>query len=338
MNYDLSWEFHTDQRAAFESEARRIIVRAGRRGGKGVLGARWCWLKAIENPGRKDESGKWVEQPVTLVTATTYKQLQDFNVTSLKKQMPPGFAVFKEQKSEFDCKNGHLIKVRSIDNYEALRGAGEFLVAAWLDEFGQYPNKIWDDVLVYIFMDNAAPALITGTPKGMNKFYEFHQRALDGKFGYETHHWTSYDNPWLLREDMFELDELPENIKRQEVYADFLDDLGGVFIGYRECVAGDLEEPQPNQLYVVGADLAKTHDFTVITVIKKSSRAVIHFERFRELDWEFQIAKIRAAAKRHNDATIWLDSTGLGDPVYDRLKSLGARCGATSLRKKASGN
>jgi hypothetical protein len=69
--------------------------------------------------------------------------------------------------------------------------------------------------------------------------------------------------------------------------------------------------------------LAKTTDFTVICILKYSSRALVHFERFNQIDWEFQVSKVRSASNRYHGATVWLDSTGLGDPVHDRLKSLG---------------
>ena len=322
---NLDWKFHKKQLGAFLSRAKRVIVRAGRRGGKGVLGSRWSWRSASENPGIRDSAtGEWKERPVTLVTATTYKQLEAFNLTALKKQMPPGFAVYREQKNKFDCNNGHEIVLRSVDNYEALRGGGEFIRGIWADEFSLYPGLVWDEILSFMLVDHDAPVLITGTPKGMNKFYELHDRAVKGEPGYETYHWTSWDNPFLSIAGRDEISRLPEMLQRQEVYAEFLEDLGGVFAGVRNCVAGDLEDPQYKETYVIGCDLAKTQDFTVMCVLKRSSRALVGFERFSQFDWEFQVAKVQAMSKRYHDATVLLDSTGLGDPIFDRLRSLGA--------------
>jgi hypothetical protein len=41
------------------------------------------------------------------------------------------------------------------------------------------------------------------------------------------------------------------------------------------------------------------------------------------LDWESQVAEVLAVSRHYFDAPIWLDSSGLGDPILDRLFSLG---------------
>ena len=110
---------------------------------------------------------------------------------------------------------------------------------------------------------------------------------------------------------------------QQEVMAEFLDELGGVFTGARKCIAGDLEAPQDGETYVGGCDLGKARDFTVPLIMKRSSRSLVDFDRFRHLDWEFQVSKVQAQSKRYHNATVLLDSTGLGDPIFDRLRSLG---------------
>lgn len=309
---NLDWEFHDEQYKAFLSPAKRIVVRAGRRGGKGVLGARWVWQKALENADMQ-----------ILVTATTYKQLKDVNLKSLQNEMPADFAEFKRADNEFKCKNGTVILLRSIDNYNALRGLGQFIVGAWFDEFGEYPNHVWDEVLLYTLMDNEAPALFTGTPKGMNKFYELYARAEEGVSNYETYHWTSYDNPYNPREALSEYDRLPEMVKRQEVYGEFLDDLGGVFQGVRNCVGGDYEDPEPQGYYSIGADLGKVQDATVLTALDFRTRHVVYWNRYLGMDWVTQRARIASTSRLYNGGMVWLDATGVGDPVYDELNAEG---------------
>jgi phage terminase large subunit-like protein len=312
----IKWEFHPKQKALWDSLRRGehdvYLANAGRRSGKGKLGARAAWLKAYENPGEQ-----------IMITATTYPQLKDIIKPNMDAEMPPGFAVYKETKKDYECVNGATVMMRSVDNPEPLRGFGEFTRFYWGDEFALYPQKIWDEILSFALLDNDVPALLTSTPKGMNKFYQFYMDWQNGDKSIDYHHWTSFDNPWLSDKARAKLAEYPEGIKRQEVYAEFLDDLGGVFTGVRKCIAGDLEGPQDGETYVVGCDLAKTQDFTVVVVINRRTRAVVGFERFSQLDWEFQVAKVQAAALRYHNATLLLDSTGLGDPVYDRLRSLG---------------
>jgi hypothetical protein len=218
--------------------------------------------------------------------------------------------------------NDARIILRSMDNADAVRPLSVAGLVA--EEFSLWSRNAWEECVRPTLMARDAPALFIFTPKGLNQAHELWTRAAAGEAGYAAFHFTSYDGILAAAAVDAEARTLPENVYRQEILAEFLDDLGGVFRGVRECVAGELEEPRDGESYVVGCDLGKTTDFTVICVLKRSSRALVHFERFGRLDWEFQIEKIRAAARRYGDATVWLDSSGLGDPIYDRLKSLGA--------------
>jgi hypothetical protein len=176
-----------------------------------------------------------------------------------------------------------------------------------------------------MLIDNQAPALITGTPKGMNRFHELYSRGMNGDPKYEAFTWTSYDNPWLPEDAMAEFKGLPESLYRQEVLAEFIDDLGGVFRGVSEIIAGDLQDPVAGRQYVFGVDLAKTQDFTVVIGIDKQDRHLVYFDRFKELDWNFQEENVAAAARRYNNAVVLIDATGLGDPPYDHLNKAGVR-------------
>ncbi len=84
-----------------------------------------------------------------------------------------------------------------------------------------------------------------------------------------------------------------------------------------------LSDVQKEHTYVIGVDLGKHQDFTVITVIDLYNNKVVHIDRFNELDWNMQKARITATAKRYNNARIILDSTGVGDPISDDLKRAG---------------
>jgi phage FluMu gp28-like protein len=76
---------------------------------------------------------------------------------------------------------------------------------------------------------------------------------------------------------------------------------------------------------VAGVDLARKRDYTVITVMDKSNRHVVAFERFGNLDWDTQYHRIIKACKTYNNATAILDGTGLGDPVITAIAGGGVR-------------
>ena len=71
----------------------------------------------------------------------------------------------------------------------------------------------------------------------------------------------------------------------------------------------------------MGADLAKTEDYTVLFALNPNGE-VHGYERFKELDWMFQCERIVSFCTRYNNARLLIDSTGLGDPLFDKLRRM----------------
>jgi hypothetical protein len=63
------------------------------------------------------------------------------------------------------------------------------------------------------------------------------------------------------------------------------------------------------------------NDFTVLSVMDSAGRQV-HFERFNQISWERQLAAIMAVHERYRAAVV-IDSTGVGDPIFERLRKAG---------------
>ena len=69
---------------------------------------------------------------------------------------------------------------------------------------------------------------------------------------------------------------------------------------------------------VVGIDVARGgKDYTVITVLNHAGH-LVYFDRFNQLDYTFQKARIVNTARRYS-AQVLMDVTGVGDPIYDDL-------------------
>jgi phage FluMu gp28-like protein len=115
---------------------------------------------------------------------------------------------------------------------------------------------------------------------------------------------------------------LPDAVFRQEYAAQFIENAGSVFRYVREAATGEFEAPIEGKRYRAGLDLAKTEDFTVL-VIMNSQYKVVHVERFQRLDWGIQIERVRATLKRYNNASVLVDSTGKGEPVFEALLAKG---------------
>ncbi len=120
---------------------------------------------------------------------------------------------------------------------------------------------------------------------------------------------------------------MPERAFRQELLAEFLEDAGGVFRSVSDSIDPGRNQPEPRRKigsYAMGVDLARLEDFTVLTVVDNTGRQV-YWERFNQISWERQIAAAKAAAEAY-DAVAFVDSTGVGDPIFERLANAGVRC------------
>ena len=115
--------------------------------------------------------------------------------------------------------------------------------------------------------------------------------------------------------------DMPEPLFRQEYGAEFLEDAGSVFRRVESCIGGEPQPPQAGRSYVMGVDLAKQHDYSVIFVADAAARAIVHFDCFCQVDWPVQKARIIETSRRYNGAVAYVDATGVGEPIVDDLAS-----------------
>jgi len=212
------------------------------------------------------------------------------------------------------------IQFKSADNADTMRG--DAVCVVWMDEGGQIQEDRWTMELRPSLMDTHGKAIFTGTPKGKNWYFQLWTRGQDkSQTDYESWAFSSYTNPYI---DPKEIDEfkrdMPELAYRQEILAEFLDDVGSVFRGFDRFFKGSVEEPQKGHRYGLGVDLGKLADFTVLYVIDFTNNHIVFEDRFDTVDWVLQRKRVVNIARRYNNARILIDSHGIGDPIFDDLK------------------
>ncbi len=101
----------------------------------------------------------------------------------------------------------------------------------FLDEVSKYKNFWvgWQEILRPTLTDLQGGATFISTPNGFNHFYDlYNKEATDAD--YKSFHFTSYDNPFLKREELDKAKaELPEDRFAQEYMADFRKQQGLVY-------------------------------------------------------------------------------------------------------------
>ncbi|GIV22153.1 MAG: hypothetical protein KatS3mg023_3904 [Armatimonadota bacterium] len=217
-------------------------------------------------------------------------------------------------------RSGGYIMARSAENIQQLIGRGLDLII--IDECARIPHSsVWYESLRPALTDRKGGALFISTPVGRNWFYELFQMGKHPDYAdYESFQYPSSSNPHL---DPAEIENarltIPERVFRQEYLAEFLEDVGGVFSNVRSRVGARRQTTRtPGHNYVIGVDLAKYEDFTVIAVIDTTLGELCNVVRLQKEDYTLQSQRIIVEARRWN-APVCVDSSGPGEPIVEVL-------------------
>lgn len=231
------------------------------------------------------------------------------------------------------------IHFRSAENPEACRGEG--YTWAWLDEPAGMSQEIWDYAVLPALADKHGRAWFTGTPKGRNWYYLLCMRGYDPldqdfkSWCFPSTNNTVEKGGVIHKEDLDAIARnMSERARKQELDGEFLSDVGAVFIGIKDHIQGiqmplqgyldsHYEPYSQDMSYRAGADLAKYQDYTVLIILDIDGH-VCMFDRRQIRDWHLQREWLAATAKRYH-APLLIDSTGLGDPVFDEMRHEGVQ-------------
>ena len=319
---DLAIKNFPKQQAIFDHPAKYKIVVKGRRFGL-TKGAANDFIKcALEGSFKR---GLWVDT----VNSNIDRYIEKYFIPYLNK-LPRNIWIWRKQAKIVEI-NGAIIDFRSAEHPETLEGFG--YDKAFLNEAGIILKDpyLWSNAIQPMFWDYPGiKAVIGGTPKGKGKFHELAQRGLDEtQPQYHTFHYTSFESPFehvheAIRQDMV---SMPDRVIEQEIYAKFLEDTGVVFRNFDDIMNAEPKEPLINHRYIIGVDLAKVQDFTVLAVYDALTNAQVYQARFNTIDWGMQKARIASTARHYNDgatpASVVIDATGVGDPIVDDLARVG---------------
>lgn len=321
MKLDIT--LHTKQLEifnAFLDGARFMVISCGRRFGKTMLCAFIVIWSALQNP-------KWN----IWIVAPTYPQT-DILWEMVLEYLPREYItqVF-EGKKLIVLRNGSRIWAKSADNPRALVGRGLDLIV--FDEASMCDIAAWNYMRPALG-DRMGRAIFPTTPKGKNWFYNIFMKD-PSKGGYDPDYvsftYPSMDNEFLDPTEFEKMSkDLPALMYKQEILAEFIESGGEVFRNLNRVMRDCLKEPIPGHYYVGGGDLAKYQDFTVLTIADLATNEIVYYERFNHLDWDYQKVKISSVLKRYNDAVMYMDSTGVGDPIVEDLQRQG--CAVKSFK------
>lgn len=216
--------------------------------------------------------------------------------------------------------NGSILYVLGADKPDSLRGPNPRGVV--LDEYGDMKADVWSGIIQPIMTANREGwTWFVGTPKGRNDFYNKYVYAKQGddKNWFASHLKASQSG--IINKEALEDAKrtTTQAFYSQEYECDFLENAGSFFRRVRDnTYEGDIA-PELGHVYKIGADLAKYQDWTVLTPFDLNTFRVGKQDRFNQVDWNLQKARIESLAYRFHNATVTVDSTGVGDPIAEDL-------------------
>jgi Terminase large subunit, T4likevirus-type, N-terminal len=310
MSAVLNYTPHPAQMEIHKARSKRFrTVCTGRRFGKTL-----CMAAELLDRGCGEAGGDycWV--------APTYG-IADRGIDAFNKIAPgfvrivgrmPSCALFEGVKGP--CRVFFL----SSDNPDSIRGFG--FNGMVVDEAAYVPVDVWNYALRPTLAQTLGWAVFISTPSGRNWFYDMFTRGVTGEESFASFTFASSASPYFPQAEWEEAKRtLPADVFRQEYEAQFLEDSAGVFKGVKACTFPDIEVTlKPSGRVIIGCDLAKHTDFTVLVAMDAATGGCLAMERFNQIDWPFQQQRIKDFCIKWK-GTLMLDATGVGDPVYDAL-------------------
>lgn len=289
-----------------------VVIKAGRRTGKTKNFVTWVIQELdIINPDGPLR-GLWVDTK----QANIDKYVDRYFMPTLKRMNHWDKCHWNAQKKILTLWNGNTLDFGSAERPELLEGFGYDV--AVINEGGIVFKKqsLWVNTL-YPMIKHAKVRII-GTPKGKNTFESLYRR-------YPHYSFSALDSPFWTDKELNEArTTMTEEAYRQEIMAEFIEGAGAVFRNISANIRGELiTDPVEGVNYVLAADLAKHQDFTVIFVGDPATNQVVYHERFNQIDWGLQKARIINVYKHFKCNSGIIDATGVGDAVFDDLVAQG---------------
>ena len=301
-----------------------VVLAMGRRWGKTVLGlvlviyfagmgARCAWVVPAYKNGR----------PLWQMLRRTLGALKALGLVRLSET---------ERTVEFveAHRGGYVGIYTGDDNCDAMRGDAFDLVV--IDEAAKLSEMAWTDAILPTLADRNGKAVLISTPRGRNWFWRLWAQGQD-ETQQQVRSFTAPSAanpiPQIRRAAELAKAQVSTRTYEQEWLAIFVDDGGEVMRFIEQCLDDGLRllPTPPNRVtqYVMGLDLAKHLDYTAYVIADATTRQVVAFDRWQHDSWPVQKARIALTARQWNNALVLVDSTGVGDAVYDDLRLAGLR-------------
>lgn len=303
---------------------RFLFIGAGTKTGKTVAAAQYI-VEGIAQGQRCAWAGPFYER-----TKTGYGYVHE----AFKGAIQAGIASDSGHLSIKMLVNGGSLTSFSGDNPAVIYGDAFDRIV--IDEATRHPEAVWTAFRTTVTATGGSIRVAFNTDEGRRQWAirEFERARAGQEETYGFINLPTERSPYVPREEVEQARRtLPERVFRAMYMAEVQEDGAGVFRRLYDCYGGPNIEindgglaPRGGATYVIGMDVARKHDWTVMFVMDVSMRPhqVVCVERMFGVPWVEQVRRAVALQKRYNFGKLVVDATGVGDPVCELLMREGA--------------
>lgn len=221
--------------------------------------------------------------------------------------------------------NGSILYVMGADKPDSLRGPNPRGVI--LDECKDIKlSIIWGGIIQPIMTANPkAWCWFMGTIEGQDDFWQKYEYARVSNNPNWFASLLKASQSGIINKDA--LEEARKTTTQAFYQAEYecepSANAAAFFRRIRENLWEGEMQKEYGHIYKLGADLAKYQDWTVLTPFDLTTFKAGKQDRFNQVDWNLQKARIEALYHRFDAMCLSVDSTGVGDPIAEDLKNKG---------------
>lgn len=238
--------------------------------------------------------------------------------------LPPLFDLYlshDKTSGVINLKNGTKIARKTGDDPKSMQG--ERVTAAFVEEAQDMNEDAWK-MLIPALIDSNGVLFTIGVPWGRNRFRTLFKLGKNpDEEGYYSASVTTLANPNITQRMLDDMMATMTEIEiRAHIYAEWVDEYGAVFRRPEDLFDWE-DDREPVGPYVMGVDVGKLHDFTVMYVIDIPTMKVVARDRFNKFDYPAQADILAQHYYTWLPRFISLDATGVGEAMQDLLRERG---------------
>lgn len=300
---------HSKQRLIAESNKRFKVIVAGRRFGKSYYAALYEIIPMLLKKNKK----VWIVAPTYELASRIFNEILKY-INNL-----PNFIIYSSTKDmEIITISGSSLKGKSAKSPNSLLGEGIDLLV--IDECANIPDVIYYSYLRPALSDRFGKGVFISSPKSKNWFYKLYENSSHNKNSdTDVFHFTTYDNPYIATDDILSVfNTLPESLFNEEYLACFSESKSFFNISSIDF-SSIYRDAYKDEYIIIGIDLARKTDYTVVSALSQRTGEMIYFDRFNKIPWMSIVERIKKCTDSYRNYICYVDSTGVGDPIVEVL-------------------